>query len=126
MNDEITLICQIEHIDAINNLEDILKIDGVAGTIIGPYDLSGSIGKPGRYDDTEVHKILQSYEEVSKNVGKPMGYHVIEPDYRLVLEKVKAGYTFIAFSLDTLFLGTFCREQRSNIKKGIKDLRGMD
>ena len=46
-----------------------------------------------------------------------MGYHVINPDNTLVLEKIKAGYSFIAFSLDTLFLGTLCRNQMSVLKE---------
>mgnify|MGYP003315612585 CR=1 FL=1 len=43
----------ITHIDAINILEDIISYNGVSGTFIGPYDLSGSMGKPGDYNDDE-------------------------------------------------------------------------
>ena len=41
----IKLIVQIEHIDAINDIEVIIDTEGVDGTFIGPYDLSGSMGK---------------------------------------------------------------------------------
>ena len=44
---EIKLIVQIEHVDAINNLEEILSLEHIDGSFIGPYDLSGSVGKPG-------------------------------------------------------------------------------
>ena len=120
VNDETTVIAQIEHIDAVNHLQEILSVDGVDGTIIGPYDLSGSLGKPGMYDDPEVCKVLKRYEEISKKIGKPMGYHIIQPDHRLVLEKINAGYEFIAFSLDTLFLGTICRKELIDLKKSIE------
>ncbi len=116
-NDKIKVIAQIEHIDAIDNLEEILNVDGIDGTIIGPYDLSGSIGKPGEFDDPSVRKYLKCYENICKTLGKTMGYHVINPDNTLVLEKIKAGYSFIAFSLDTLFLGTLCRNQMSVLKE---------
>jgi 2-dehydro-3-deoxyglucarate aldolase len=119
VNDEIIIIAQIEHKDAIDNLENILSIDGINGTIIGPYDLSGSMGKPGMFDDEDVKEILQAYEKISKEMNKSMGYHVIEPDYNLVMEKIEAGYTFIAFSLDTLFLGTICRDQMTQLKKSL-------
>ena len=119
VNDETIVIAQIEHIDAVNNLEEILGIDGIDGTIIGPYDLSGSMGKPGRDNDKDVREVLGEYEKISKKLNKLMGYHVIEPDYRLVLEKIEAGYTFIAFSLDTLFLGTICRDQMTQLKKSL-------
>ena len=59
---------------------------------------------------SDVQKVLKKYEDISKDMGKPMGYHVIHPDYKLVIDKISAGYTFIAFSLDTLLLGTLCRE----------------
>lgn len=101
--DDIKLIVQIEHIDAINNLNDILSLDEIDGTFIGPYDLSGSMGKPGRYNDLDVKSVLENYENVVKKHDKLVGYHVIEPDYKLVEEKIKSGYNFIAFSLDTLF-----------------------
>ena len=120
VNDETTVIAQIEHVDAINNLEEILLVDGIDATIIGPYDLSGSLGKPGKYDDSDVKDVLINYEKISTKVGVPMGYHVIEPDYKLVLEKIKEGYTFIAFSLDILFLGTICRDQINRLREELK------
>ncbi len=49
-----------------------------------------------------------------------MGYHVIQPNHKLVLEKIKAGYTFIAFSLDTLLLGTICRDELNLLCKRVK------
>jgi 2-dehydro-3-deoxyglucarate aldolase len=119
-NADTIVIAQIEHIDAINNLQEIINVDGIDGTIIGPYDLSSSMGKPGMYDDSEVKKILKQYEEISKKDDKPMGYHVIEPDYSLVLEKINVGYEFIAFSLDILFLGTICREQITRLTEKLK------
>ena len=47
-------ILQIEHISALDDLESIIKLEGVDGTFIGPYDLSGSIGKPGEWNDPKV------------------------------------------------------------------------
>lgn len=115
--DQIKIIVQIEHIDAIKNLDTILSVEGVDGTIIGPYDLSASMGKPGQFDDTEVKEALAVYESKTKNYNKLIGFHVIQPDYNLVVEKINSGYNFIAFSLDTLFLGSLCNEQVKKIKE---------
>ena len=52
VNKESVVIVQIEHIDAINNLGKILSTDGVDGFIVGPYDLSASLGFPGQFDHT--------------------------------------------------------------------------
>jgi len=113
----IVLIAQIEHIDAIKNLDDILQTDGVDGTFIGPYDLSGSMGKPGQYNDSDVKEVLKTYEKTAKQYDKLIGYHVVEPDIQLVKNKIEEGYNFIAFSLDTMFLGHKARTELNNLKK---------
>lgn len=113
---EITLIVQIEHINAIRELEDILQVDGVDGTFIGPYDLSGSMGKPGKWDEPDVKEALAYYEETVRKYDKLVGFHVIQPNHQLVKEKIKLGYNFIAFSLDILFLGTLARNEMKNLK----------
>ena len=117
---EIKLIVQIEHIDAINQLDLIIQTKGVDGTFIGPYDLSGSLGKPGQWEEPEVIEALAKYEQTVKKYNKWIGYHVIQPDFNLVKEKIDKGYNFIAFSLDVLFLGTLLRTQMEHLKNQIK------
>ena len=113
----IQLIAQIEHISAINELEEILSLDGIDGTFIGPYDLSGSLGKPGQYDEPDVKEAIAKYEVIARKYNKLIGFHVVPPDYKLVLEKQRKGYNFIAFSFDAYFLGHIIREQLKMIKK---------
>lgn len=108
---DIKLIVQIEHINAIRELDSIIQTDGVDGTFIGPYDLSGSMGKPGNYNDGDVLEALEKYEVIAKKYNKWIGYHIIKPDYALVEEKVAAGYNFIAFSFDAYFLGNSIRQE---------------
>jgi 2-dehydro-3-deoxyglucarate aldolase len=114
---EIVLIAQIEHVDAVKHLEEIIQMDGIDGTFIGPYDLSGSMGKPGKYHDDDVKEVLQQYGETVKKYDKLIGYHVIEPDIELVNEKIEQGYNFIAFSLDTLFLGVKAKQELAGLKQ---------
>ena len=114
---EIKLIVQIEHINAIKELDAIIQTEGVDGTFIGPYDLSGSIGKPGQWDEPEVKEVIKIYEESAKKYDKLIGFHVVPPDYSLVLEKIEKGYNFIAFGFDAMFLGTMVRNQLKEIKK---------
>jgi 2-keto-3-deoxy-L-rhamnonate aldolase RhmA len=113
---EIKLIVQIEHINAIKELDSIIQTDGVDGTFIGPYDLSGSIGKPGDYDDDAVKAALITYEKIASKYDKLVGFHVVQPDFKLVLEKSNKGYNFIAFSFDAFFLGHAIREQLKHLK----------
>jgi len=116
VNENLVVIAQIEHIDGVNNIEEIIQTNGIDGIIIGPYDLSGSLGIPGEYNDPIVQKALRKVEQVCLAHNKSLGYHVIEPDSSLITEKQKLGYNFIAFSTDFLFLGKKAVEEMHKLK----------
>ena len=113
---EVKLIVQIEHIDAIRELDKIIQTDGVDGTFIGPYDLSGSMGHPGEWNSPDVISALKTYEDTARKYNKLIGFHVVPPDYSLVEEKIDKGYNFIAFCFDAFFLGNTIREKLINKK----------
>jgi 2-keto-3-deoxy-L-rhamnonate aldolase RhmA len=120
VNAESIVIAQVEHIDAVNNLESILSVEGIDGCIIGPYDLSGSLGVPGNFEHPDVLTALKKVEQTCQKRRVALGMHVIQPDYRQVMEKVAKGYSFIAFSLDILFLGNSCRQQLKAVYENIR------
>lgn len=107
--DESVVIVQIEHIEAVRNLESILSVKGVDGFIIGPYDLSGSLGIPGQFDHPDMLDALNRVQHISKGFNTIAGYHVIPPDPTQVMLKIAQGYRFIAYSLDTLLLINSCQ-----------------
>jgi len=117
LKNDIVVIAQIEHIDAINNLEEILSIEEIDSTLIGPYDLSASMNKPGQYDLPEVKEAIAKYDKICDALNKPKGAHVIQSDYSFTQSKIDLGYTFLAFSLDFFFLGDKAREQMALLKK---------
>lgn len=116
VNDLSVVIAQIEHIDAVNNLEDIIAVEEIDGCFIGPYDLSGSLGLPGKFDHPTVQNALKKVEDTCFEQGIPLGIHVIDPDYRKVIDAIGNGYTFIAFSADMLFLDRVCQDQMEKLK----------
>lgn len=117
LKNDIVVIAQIEHIDAINNLEEILSVKEIDSTLIGPYDLSASMNKPGQYDLPEVKEAIAKYDKICDDLNKPKGAHVIQSDYSFTQAKIDLGYTFLAFSLDFFFLGDKAREQMALLKK---------
>lgn len=119
VKDHIVVIAQIEHIDAVNNLEEILSVEGIDGIIIGPYDLSASMGYPGEYDRPDVKEALARIDVVAKKLNKPLGFHIVDSNYKKVLEKIHKGYCFLAFSLDFFFLGDKARDEMDLLKKNI-------
>ena len=104
------VIVQIEHIKAVNNLEEILGVNGVDGSIIGPYDLSGSLGWPGEFEKPEMRKALLHYEETCRKMKKPMGFHIVKPDSDIAKRHKKKGYSLLAVGLDTLYLAEKCKQ----------------
>lgn len=120
VKNELVVIAQIEHIDAVNNLEEILSVDGIDGTIVGPYDLSASMGYPGEYERDDVKLALAKIDNITKKMNKPLGFHVIESDHAKTLEKINKGYSFVAFSLDFFFLGDKIRDEMQLLKNKLK------
>lgn len=111
------VIAQIEHIEAVNNLEDIFSVPGIDGIIVGPYDLSASMGFPGEYDREDVKEALERIDIVAKKLNKPLGFHIVESDHAKILEKINKGYSFLAFSLDFFFLGDKARQEMKLLKE---------
>jgi len=97
--EETVIIVQIEHIDALNELEAILSLDDIDGYIIGPYDLSGSMNIPGQFENSEYLHVIETINKVAKKLNKSGGIHIVEPDLQL-LESAKKEYNFIAYSVD--------------------------
>ncbi|MGZ3756163.1 MAG: HpcH/HpaI aldolase family protein [Mucilaginibacter sp.] len=117
VKDNLVIIAQIEHIDGINDLENIVGVEGIDGTIIGPYDLSGSLGIPGKFEDLIVIEALEKFKEICNKKNTSMGYHVIDPDYKKMQEKIDSGYTFLAFSTDFFFMGNTAVSEMNKLKK---------
>ncbi|MDQ1341087.1 MAG: 2-dehydro-3-deoxyglucarate aldolase [Campylobacterota bacterium] len=119
VDNELVIIAQIEHIDAVTNIEEIITTDGIDGIIIGPYDLSGSMGYPGEYDREDVKKAIERVLQACKKNNTPSGFHVIESDPSKLQERIEQGCTFLAYSLDFFFLGDRARDGMKKIKEGL-------
>lgn len=117
LNRESMVIVQVEHIEAVNNLAAILAVEGVDGFIVGPYDLSGSLGLPGEFEHPQMAAALEEIRQVAAQSTAAAGYHVVPPQPDLVRQKIAAGYTFIAYSVDFLLLGEMCRQGLQTIRR---------
>ena len=117
IDDQSIVIVQIEHKDALKHLEDIFAVKGVDGFIVGPYDLSASLGIAGDFKAKKMEKALHQIEQTAKTKNMAAGYHVVYPDPDLVNQKIKQGYTFIAYSVDFLLLGESFSQGLKAIKK---------
>ena len=116
-NQENTIvIVQIEHVDALHELEEILSLPQVDAYMIGPYDLSGSMGIPGEIENKEYLKVIKQINAIGKKIGKPSGIHIVEPDLKL-LEKASKEYSLIAYSVDFRMIEDSCKKALEHIDR---------
>jgi len=104
------LIAQIENIDAIENIDSILSSEKVDGYLIGPYDLSASMGKPGELEHPDVLAAIKKVKDTGFSVNKPGGLHLIEPDPEKLDALINQGFRFLAYSVDFRMLDSSCFE----------------
>jgi len=67
------LIAQIETVEAANNIEAICGVDGISGVLVGPGDLSVSLGKPGAFTDGELIELVENVMRRTRACGKHAG-----------------------------------------------------
>lgn len=111
--DDIFIVAQIESITGVDNLPDILAVEGLDAIIVGPYDLSGSMGITGAFDSPEFTAVLDKVESCCRAAGVPSGLHVVQPDPALLKEKTGRGYQFIAYGTDAVFL--YCQAEAPDL-----------
>ena len=92
-NDEIMVTVQVETQEAVDNIEEILRVDGIDACFIGPWDLSSNIlGRvPPEYDNPMYSGAIDRVIEIAKKVGKPAGFYSNMNTIAWAQEK---GYTY--------------------------------
>jgi len=111
LNNDSIVIAQIEQKKAVENIEEIIAVNGIDGIIIGPYDMSASYGFAGELDNEILLNAISTVEKACKAADFALGYHIIKPNHLEVQEKIDLGYSFIGFSLDFFFLGDKARDE---------------
>ncbi len=79
-NERTAIVLQIEHIDAVKNIDEILAVKGVDAILIGPYDLSGSLDKLGEVQHPEVVDTIQSILAACTQHNIPAGIFCATPE----------------------------------------------
>lgn len=101
-NDDVAVLVQAEHIDAVDNIDAITDVEGLDAVFIGPYDLSASLGKTGQVDDPEVVEAVERVTRSCRDKQIPLGYFGVNADS--VRPWVEQGYTLICAGTDAGFV----------------------
>ncbi len=109
-------VLQIEHIDAVNDLENIAGVDGVDAFVFGPNDLSGSVGMIGQVKAPEMIEIYKKAAAVLRKSGKPFGVATFYDEEWLRMWK-DLGATILFVGCDYGFLHDAAKNVCDGLKK---------
>jgi len=118
-NDSSSLIIQIESISAVENIEKLLQFEEVDGAMVGPYDISGSLGIPGQIDHQKVKDAGKQVVDACQKFGKSCGTQDIDPTSESVKAALVSGYTFVVLASDVFILWKW----GERMKKVVTDCR---
>jgi len=99
---ELLIIAQIETREAVKNIEDILSVDGIDVSYIGPADLSASHGHLGNMSHPEVQEAIDRVYDASVAAGVATGVHM--GSGKTIMDRVEKGYNFITVGNDLGFV----------------------
>ena len=111
------VIIQIEHFEAVENLDSILSEKKIDAIFVGPYDLSASMGIAGNFENKKFKKAINKILTTAKKYKCLPGIHVVEPDEKLLNKAIKEGFKFISYSVDFRFLKVLPAKALKKIKK---------
>jgi len=101
-NERICTIVQIEHITAVENVHSILAVPGVDALMIGPYDLSASMGMAGQIDALEVKAAIESILQAGRAADRPVG--ILTGNVSRTRQALQQGFSFVAVAVDVMLL----------------------
>lgn len=98
------LVAMVEHIRAVDKLAEILQVVGLDAILVGPYDLSASMGLTAKFDHPRFEAIMQRIRALSHEHRIPSGIHIVTPEPAVLDKRLAEGHRFIAYSMDAVFL----------------------
>jgi 4-hydroxy-2-oxoheptanedioate aldolase len=103
-NDEILVVLQCEHIDAVNRFEEIFSVPGIDAVFVGPNDLARSLYSTGGRAPTveQQEATLQRILSAGKKIGVPVGIHTFTPED--AKRRADEGWQFLAINSELRFL----------------------
>jgi len=102
VEEQLCLLVQVESVRGLENLDEILAVEGVDGVFIGPADLSASMGYMGQSDHPVVRAAIEGAIRRIRAAGKAAGF--LAPDPAVARHYLECGANFVAIGVDTMLL----------------------
>lgn len=114
------LFINIESIAAVQDLDLLLSVPDIDGIIIGPHDLSVSIGHPCEYEHPEFTEAVETIYETAVAHGISAGNH-FSFGYEKHIKWCKQGMNIVLNSSDIVTFFNYTAEELDSIRKANKD-----
>ena len=101
-NEKLTIVLQVEHIEGVQAIESILEVPGIDAILIGPFDLSGSLGVLGQITHPQVQDAMEEVRRHCEKADVPAGIFAV--DAKSARGFIAEGYNLIALSTDSFYL----------------------
>ena len=111
------LVLMVEGLSALNQIDQIISLDGFDVLFVGPYDLSQALGMPGRIDAVEIQSLLRELSEKLASRNKYLGTFYENFENRKKLEEF--GVRYFAYSVDTEIFRRACSRV---VREGMNDV----
>jgi 2-dehydro-3-deoxyglucarate aldolase len=108
------LVAMIENIAAVDQLDEILEVEGLDAILVGPYDLSASMGLTGMFGHENFKVVMRQIQDNARKKGIASGVHVVQPDKAELTCRIEEGYRFLPYSIDAQMLlgGAECPDMK--------------
>ncbi|PYM42789.1 MAG: 2-dehydro-3-deoxyglucarate aldolase [Candidatus Rokuibacteriota bacterium] len=118
-NDEILVIAQIEHVDAVANIDAILSVPGVDACYVGPNDWCASAGLPPSLEPPypEFEAAMQTVLAAARRHGVAAGIHSLQPE--TVNRRIREGWRLVGMVNDQRFLFGAAKAARDAVKTDV-------
>ncbi len=114
------LIVNIESVPAVEALDDILAVPGLDAVLIGPHDLSCSLGIPEQYDHPDFDKTVRGIIAKARAANVGVGMHNC-PSIDQEIEWMKAGLNLILRLSDVAFFRKGLSQDLEALRRGVGD-----
>jgi 2-keto-3-deoxy-L-rhamnonate aldolase RhmA len=122
-NSKVLPVVQIEHIDAVENIDEILAVPGLASIAFGPNDLAGSMGLTGQPRHPNVLRAIDSVIARSRRANVPVGISVGEDPGPLV-EWASWGVNWLAMGGDLSLMLRAATEVAGRVREQVATFSG--
>jgi 2-keto-3-deoxy-L-rhamnonate aldolase RhmA len=113
-NQDVAVVIQAEHVDAVEHIEAIVGVPGIDAVLVGPYDLSASLGRIGQVDHPDVTGAIDRVTQACHDAGVRLGIFGVSAE--AVRPYVDMGYTLITAGVDTMMLGAAAKSVLAELR----------